>query len=667
MSKQSIPALLATLTLVATELAFAAPMATADAPACGATSALPAITVTSASTFNSSQAGGTDTDPVILELAAGFTATAPLVISQPNVLVRGVGGVQRISADASFNTAANPPLLSVNADNVAICNINLDGASQANNALYANADDGAYHLDLNNTTVTGARADGLQVIGNASTHVALTLTDTHLDSNGGNGGYLADIHATVTGGGAAHNGGNGLDFRQSAIARKPVLTLAASSGVDPAFDSNTGTGLAVSNVSISNPATVNAAGISASSNGGDGMAFTDTSALTATGAVTANGNTGAGIKFDGMGVIQLATVTANTNGQQGMLRRGFGTVQVSGAASFTGNKAEGVRVESPGAGFDGTLTIANSVGVGLYVAGNVTLNDITTITGNAGGGIVMTNFANLTATKDVTASTNGGSGVSVTEATASFDQLQVDNNDFFGIVAYTGGNVNATKCIVGSGNGATTVEAEDSGIITDPCGTHRGVIQNPPTPPDPDDDDDAPYTQTVKLPQKSLNLAKGKTATLSAYAFPNTGTWSATKAKVTWKSSNPKIVSVSASGKLKALKTGKVTITATAVTQGKDGKTVKSTVTVKAVKKAVKVTKVSASGVPKTLKVGAKQAIYAKYSPSTATGAVASFKSSNTKVLKVSKYGYVTGVKKGTAKLTVSAGGKKKTYTIKVS
>ena len=61
------------------------------------------------------------------------------------------------------------------------------------------------------------------------------------------------------------------------------------------------------------------------------------------------------------------------------------------------------------------------------------------------------------------------------------------------------------------------------------------------------------HAASVKLNKKTVYLTKGKTVKLKVKG---------TKAKVKWKSSNKKIATVSKSGKVKAKKTGKCTITA---------------------------------------------------------------------------------------------------------
>ena len=76
---------------------------------------------------------------------------------------------------------------------------------------------------------------------------------------------------------------------------------------------------------------------------------------------------------------------------------------------------------------------------------------------------------------------------------------------------------------------------------------------------------------------KKMNLKTKKTQTLKATVTPVT----AANQKVTWKSSNKKIATVSSKGKVKVKKAGKVKITATA----KDGSKKKATITITVRKK----------------------------------------------------------------------------------
>jgi len=159
--------------------------------------------------------------------------------------------------------------------------------------------------------------------------------------------------------------------------------------------------------------------------------------------------------------------------------------------------------------------------------------------------------------------------------------------------------------------------------------------------------------------QPSLYLVKGKSAKLTAAVQP----FDAANKKVNYKSSNRKVATVTASGKVKAKKAGKVKITATSA----DGKK-KSTCTVyvvskpKALKKlSIKPAKLAMLTAGKTLQVKPK------LSPAKATGIVPKYKSSNSAVASVDKAGVITAHKPGTAKITVTAGGKKKSFILSVS
>ena len=116
-------------------------------------------------------------------------------------------------------------------------------------------------------------------------------------------------------------------------------------------------------------------------------------------------------------------------------------------------------------------------------------------------------------------------------------------------------------------------------------------------------------------------------------------------------SSNSKIATVDKkTGKVTAKAAGKVTITA------KSGN-LKATYTVTVKNPTLKLTKASAS-----VKVGKTTRITAKATPS---GKI-TYKSSNKKVATVSSNGTVKGIKKGTAKITVTCNGMSKTFKVTV-
>jgi uncharacterized protein YjdB len=174
----------------------------------------------------------------------------------------------------------------------------------------------------------------------------------------------------------------------------------------------------------------------------------------------------------------------------------------------------------------------------------------------------------------------------------------------------------------------------------------------------------AKNVSAVRTPLTTLYLVKGKTLTLpvafdgkdangSAWGFGQT-------AKLTWKSSKASVATVNQNGKISAKKTGTVKITATAL----NGK--KITITVKVVKKAAKLKKVTLVKAPKNLKIKATKVLKLKLAPSGATNLNITFKSSKPSVITVDKAGKLFALKKGKAKITVKAGGKKVTKTITV-
>ena len=150
---------------------------------------------------------------------------------------------------------------------------------------------------------------------------------------------------------------------------------------------------------------------------------------------------------------------------------------------------------------------------------------------------------------------------------------------------------------------------------------------------------------TVTLNKKTVTVYKGKTTTLKATV---TG---ANAPKVTFTSSNPKVAAVNKT-------TGKVTAKAkgTAVITAKCGD-VKVTCKVTVKNPTLTLSKTSAS-----VKVGKTTKITAKATPS---GKI-TYKSSNKKIATVSSNGTIKGIKKGTAKITVTCNGVTKTVKVTV-
>jgi uncharacterized protein YjdB len=166
----------------------------------------------------------------------------------------------------------------------------------------------------------------------------------------------------------------------------------------------------------------------------------------------------------------------------------------------------------------------------------------------------------------------------------------------------------------------------------------------------------------VRTPLVKISMKKGTSLTLPVCADSvNPVTKKAeTTAKLTWKSSKKKVATVNTKGKIKAKAPGTAKITATAL----NGR--KLTVTVKVVKKAVTLKKITISGIKATLNKGGTAQIKLKVRPAGATNLKIKFKSGKSSVLKVDKAGKLTALKKGKAKITVTIGKKKAVKTITV-
>lgn len=197
-------------------------------------------------------------------------------------------------------------------------------------------------------------------------------------------------------------------------------------------------------------------------------------------------------------------------------------------------------------------------------------------------------------------------------------------------ISVTASNGSQALCVV-------TVKSDSSGTVN---------------PGKPDGSNNPIRVNSVTLNKKSLKLGVKEKFSLKATVSPK----NAANPAVTWKSSNPKIVYVSKSGQVKALKKGKATITASA-----DGKTAKCTITVKAAPK-----KISLNAKKKTLKKGKTFQIKVKLPKNTASNKI-TYSSSKRKVVSVSSKGKVKALKKGKAVITAKTfNGKKAKITITV-
>jgi len=159
--------------------------------------------------------------------------------------------------------------------------------------------------------------------------------------------------------------------------------------------------------------------------------------------------------------------------------------------------------------------------------------------------------------------------------------------------------------------------------------------------------------ESVKLSEKKLVMGVKERVSLTAEVLPG-----AASQEVTWTSSNPKVAVVSAAGKVKAKKTGKAVITATAA----NGKAASCKVTVK---KAPK--KLELKATEKTLKKGKSWKLPVKLPKGTASWQM-TYRSSKPSIVSVTGKGRAKARKKGTAVITVRTyNGKKAKVKVTVS
>lgn len=162
---------------------------------------------------------------------------------------------------------------------------------------------------------------------------------------------------------------------------------------------------------------------------------------------------------------------------------------------------------------------------------------------------------------------------------------------------------------------------------------------------------------TVSPSKKTLNV--GKTVTLKTkIKSPSKGAVNL----FTWTSSNKKVASVDAKGKVKALKAGTATITGTAADGSKKKVTCK--ITVKQPVKKVTITPSSAQ-----VTEGQKVTLKVNVSPANASNKKVTWKSNNTSIATVDGNGVVTGKKAGNATITATAAdgsGKSASATVNV-
>ncbi|MBM6786394.1 Ig-like domain-containing protein [Collinsella tanakaei] len=165
-----------------------------------------------------------------------------------------------------------------------------------------------------------------------------------------------------------------------------------------------------------------------------------------------------------------------------------------------------------------------------------------------------------------------------------------------------------------------------------------------------------PAVTGVSLDKTTLSLGKGESYTLKATVVPA----DAENKKVTWKSSDSKVATVDANGRVTAIASGSATITATTEDGGKTATC--------AVSVAGAVSGVTLDKTELALKVDESAVLKATVLPENALNKKVTWTSSDTKVATVDANGKVRTVAPGTATITVTTvdGNKTATCTVEV-
>lgn len=222
--------------------------------------------------------------------------------------------------------------------------------------------------------------------------------------------------------------------------------------------------------------------------------------------------------------------------------------------------------------------------------------------------------------------------------------IEFNKGEYSRKIIYTSSNpsvatVDKNGLIVGKARGVATIQAE---TYNGKKATMKVNVDN--------------AVETIKLNKKSLKLAnKGDSVSLDVTISPT----SASKEKLTWKSSNTSVATVDKNGKVTGKKTGKATITVTAA----DGTSTTDScnVVVGTLVSDISISDNFALGIDETYKISTD------VSPSNATNKTLSWSSSDTKIAVVDKNGNVTGKAQGNVVITAKAtDGSEKAKTVVV-
>ena len=162
------------------------------------------------------------------------------------------------------------------------------------------------------------------------------------------------------------------------------------------------------------------------------------------------------------------------------------------------------------------------------------------------------------------------------------------------------------------------------------------------------------HPTSITLNKTSATINKGNTLSLTATVKPD----NATIKDVTWTSSNTSVATVNSSGVVTAVKNGTAVITA----KTSNGLTATCNITVKTPVSGISLNKTSTS-----IYVGSYETLVATVTPSDASNKNVTWSSSNTNVATVDSNGKVTGIKAGTATITVKTNDGNKTASCTVT
>ena len=161
----------------------------------------------------------------------------------------------------------------------------------------------------------------------------------------------------------------------------------------------------------------------------------------------------------------------------------------------------------------------------------------------------------------------------------------------------------------------------------------------------------------IKLNPTKMSLKVNTSANIVAVTKPD----SVSNDELIWESSDPSVAKVDKNGRVTGVGVGEAIITA----KTKDGK-VTTTCTVNIVTDTVPVSKIKLNHDKVSVKVGSKEQILAKIEPENATERELIWESSDPSVATVDSNGKITGVKVGTATITVKTKDGKVKETCKV-